>query len=68
MFHQENIEVPFFFSVLLYYLINAKGALEKYEEAIACGERGSQNQMSAENLSKTYRWHNCHILTTVWEK
>ena len=32
---------------------NIEGALEKYKEAIACGERGSQ--MSAESLSKTYR-------------
>ena len=63
MFHQENIEVSYFFSVSLYYLIYTKGALEKYEEAIACGDRGSQ--MSAEHLSKTYRWHNWHILTRV---
>ena len=33
---------------------NIEGALEKYKEAIACGERGSQ--MSADSLSKTYRW------------
>ena len=33
---------------------NIEGALEKYKEAIACGERGSQ--MSAESLAKTYRW------------
>ena len=33
---------------------NIEGALEKYKEAIACGERGSQ--MSPESLSKTYRW------------
>ena len=32
---------------------NIEGALEKYKEAIACGERGSQ--MSAESLAKTYR-------------
>ena len=66
LFHQENIEVAEVFSVLFSYLINIKGALEKYEEAIACGARGSQ--MSAENLSKTYRWHNWHILMTVREK
>ena len=57
----ENIEVSEVFNVLFSYLIYTKGALEKYEEAIACGNRGSQ--MSAENLSKTYRWHNWHILT-----
>ena len=31
---------------------NIEGALEKYKEAIACGERGSQ--MSAGSLAKTY--------------
>ena len=33
---------------------NIEGALEKYKEAIACGERGVQ--MSPESLAKTYRW------------
>ena len=36
---------------------NIEGALEKYKEAIACGERGSQ--MSGDSLAKTYRYPEC---------
>ena len=36
---------------------NIEGALEKYKEAIACGDRGSQ--MSADSLAKTYRYPEC---------
>ena len=39
---------------------NIEGALEKYKEAIACGERGVQ--MSPESLAKTYRWPKVGII------